>query len=163
MTQSPPPTAVAPLLLPSFAPLLNPCWVRHAFSHLVASSSRRASKLTQCCVNVVPHPLGCWSWGCSLHTQGTRAAAWGERTRLRPKMLVTPPRHRRRWSREAGFLTAVVFFTFSRALFAITLTITVPRCSAQPLEPRQLSLCEHAAPPGSKLSTSPQHALLNPS
>ena len=79
------------------------------------------------------------------------------------KMLVTPPRHRRRWSREAGFLIAVVFFTFSRALFAITLTIAFPRCSAQPLEPRQLSLCEHAAPPGSKISTSPQHALLNPS
>ena len=77
-------------------------------------------------------------------------------------MLVTPPRRRRRRSREAGFVTVVVFFTFLRALFAITLAIAFPRSSAQPLEPRQLSLCEHAAPPGSKLPTSPSTRTAQP-
>ena len=93
MTQSPPPTAVAPLLLPSFAPSPSalPCLlglprflsslppsspafvqrVRPVLNpSLEAVSGAPANSRT-----VASMSLGCWSWGCSLQTQGTRAAA----------------------------------------------------------------------------------------
>ena len=59
--------------------------------------------------------------------------------------------------REAGFVTVVVFFTFLRdsSQSRWQLLAAFPRSSAPPL-------CEHAAPPGSKLPTSPSTRTLQP-